>query len=67
MGRLRDIYLKYSVDIRDENGFLKNPLDLLEEIYMRISEVEYKEIRDEIFFQEKVYFVFDEEREAGNL
>jgi hypothetical protein len=64
---LEEIYLDHGIAIRDEHGFLRNPIDILEDLYIRLSPDEFKEINDEIMFQEKNFFIFQEERKKGNI
>jgi hypothetical protein len=62
---IRDIYLKYGVDIRDKDGSLRNVIDVLEDIYFRVHKDEYKKIEQDIYFQTKVENVFEKEKEKG--
>jgi uncharacterized protein with von Willebrand factor type A (vWA) domain len=62
---IRDIYLEYGVDIRDQNGSLRNVIDVLEDIYFRVHKDEYKKIEQDIYFQTKVEDVFQKEKEKG--
>lgn len=63
---LEEIYLEHGVRIRNEKGFLINPIDLLEIIYLRLSPENFKEIEDEIRFQETMFRVFEDERKKGD-
>lgn len=63
---LEEIYLEYGIRIRDQRGFLINPLDLLEKIYLRLTPELFKLLEEEIKFQEKMYRVFEEERKKGD-
>lgn len=63
---LEEIYLKYGIRLRNERGFLRNAIDVLEDIYMRCSAKELAEIREEIWYEEQMQFVFDEERKKGD-
>lgn len=64
---LEEIYLEHGIKIRDEKGFLINAIDLLESIYLRLNADEFAEIEEEIFFQEKMYKIFEDERDKGDL
>ena len=67
MGKLRDIFLEKGIDIRDEYGFLLNPIDLLEFIYLRLTPKDFEQIQQDIYLESSIAPIFDEEREAGKL
>ena len=64
---LEQVYLEHGINIRDDRGFLRNPIDLLEDMYLKLTDEEFREINDEIMFQEKMHFIFDDERKKGNI
>lgn len=63
---LRDVYLTYGVDIRDDNGFLRSVVDVLEDIYLCINKDKFEEVEHDIFLEESMGgSVFEKERKRG--
>jgi hypothetical protein len=49
------IYLK-------DNGELRNPIDIIEDLYMRIAPIDWKEIVHAIAAQERIHNIFENAR-----
>ena len=63
---LEDIYIKYGIKLRNKRGFLRNAIDVLEDIYMKCSPRELEDIRDAIWYEEQRQEIFEEERKKGD-
>lgn len=63
---LEDIYKRYGIKLRNERGFLRNAIDVLEDLYMKCTTRELEEIRDEIWYEEQRQEIFEEERKKGD-
>jgi len=64
---LESIFKEYNIDIRDEYGMHRNLLDVLEQMYIWLGKGDYDKIAEEIYYQDKIDSVFDEERKRGNV
>lgn len=62
---LRDIFLTYNIDIRDEDGNLRNVVDVLSHIHLRLDKDYYEELSEEISFQLKLQNIFEDEKKKG--
>ena len=63
---LEEIYLQYGIRIRNERGFLMNPLEILQDIYYKLDKQDFEEIQDQIYNQHKIQDIFDEEKKKGD-
>jgi hypothetical protein len=64
---LREIFLEYGIDIRDKRGFLRNPIDLLEDMYFKLTPQIFDYIQKDIYILSQGYELFKDEREAGTM
>lgn len=60
--KLEDIFRKYGIELRDSDGVLRNPVDIIEDMYLRLLPVDILRIFNEIMEEEKFSNVFDESR-----
>lgn len=60
--RLEEIAAKYGIKLRDSNNELRNVVDVLEDLYLRLSPAEFVNFMYEISEEEKTFNVFDIER-----
>ena len=63
---LEELYLQFDIKLRNERGFLRNAIDVLEDIYKKCDAETLKEIRKEIWLEEEEQDIFDEERKKGD-
>jgi hypothetical protein len=59
---LEEITKKYNIDLRDSDGDLRNVIDVLEDMFLRLSTAEYLRLMFEIAEEEKHYNLFDDAR-----
>lgn len=59
---LREIYAQYGIELRDKNGELRNTIDVLEDMFLKLNIQEFLEIHLEIAEEEKYANLFDNER-----
>jgi hypothetical protein len=59
---LEEIAKKYGIDLRDSDGDLRNVIDVLEDMFLRLSTAEYLKLMFEISEEEKNYNLFDDAR-----
>lgn len=60
--KLEDIFRKYGIELKDSDGVLRNPVDIIEDMYLRLLPVDILRIFNEIMEEEKFSNVFDESR-----
>lgn len=60
--KLEDIFRKYGIELKDNDGVLRNPVDIIEDMYLRLLPVDILRIFNEIMEEEKFRNVFDEIR-----
>lgn len=59
---LEKIFKKYRIDLRDKNGNIRNVVDVLEDMYLKINPTEYNQIMFEVMEEEKYANIFDDAR-----
>jgi hypothetical protein len=59
---LEDIFKQYGVRLRDDEGNLRNLIDVIEDIYLKLSPSEFNRIMREITEEEKYSNIFDAAR-----
>jgi hypothetical protein len=59
---LEEIARKYNIELRDSDGDLRNVIDVLEDMFLRLSTAEYLRLMFEISEEEKHYNLFDDAR-----
>lgn len=59
---LREIYAQYGIELRNKNGELRNTIDVLEDMFLKLNIQEFLEIHLEIAEEEKYANLFDNER-----
>lgn len=59
---LEEIFAKYNIKIRKENGRIRNAIDILEDMYLRLGNGDFSKIMYEIQEEEKECDVFDKAR-----
>lgn len=59
---LKKIFKKYNIDLLDKNGQLRNVIDVLEDMYLKLSPKEFNLLTYEISEEEKYRNIFDEIR-----
>jgi 5-carboxymethyl-2-hydroxymuconate isomerase len=59
---LETITRKYGIEIRSCDGDLRNVVDVLEDMFLKLSTAEYLKLMFEIAEEEKHYNLFDDAR-----
>lgn len=59
---LEKIFIKYNIKLRKENGRLRNVVDVLEDMYLRLGGSDFSTIMNEVQEEEKEQNVFDRAR-----
>ncbi|MFW5889542.1 MAG: hypothetical protein ACOCUD_04095 [Bacillota bacterium] len=59
---LEDIYAKYGINLRDSNGNLRNVVDVLEDMYLKLNYHEFIKLQYEISEEELRNDIFDDSR-----
>ena len=59
---LEEIAKKYGIELRNSDGDLRNVIDVLEDMFLKLSTAEYIKLMFEISEEEKNYDLFDEAR-----
>ena len=52
--KLEDIFRKYGIELKDNDGVLRNPVDIIEDMYLRLLPVDILRIFNEIMEEEKI-------------
>jgi hypothetical protein len=60
--KLNEVFKKYGINLRDENDNLRNVVDVLEDMYLKMNLIEYNDMMTEIARSEEEEFIFDNER-----
>jgi hypothetical protein len=58
---LEELLKDFGIHLKD-NGQLRNPIDIIEDLYMRIAPVDWKEIVHAIAAQERIHNIFENAR-----
>ena len=59
---LEEIYAQYGIELKEKNGELRNTIDVLEDMFLKLSIQEFLAINLEIAEEEKYANLFDNER-----
>lgn len=59
---LEKIFAKFNINLRKENGRIRNVIDVLEDMYLRLTPTDFIQIMREIEEEEKEENVFDKAR-----
>lgn len=59
---LEKIFKKHGIKLKDVNGNIRNVVDVLEDMYLKLSPAEFSKIMFEIMEEEKYANVFDDLR-----
>lgn len=59
---LDEIMKKYGIDLRDARGDIRNAVDILEDMFLKLSTSEYVKLMYEITEEEKHYNLFTDAR-----
>jgi hypothetical protein len=59
---LEDIFKQYGIMLRDDEGNLRNLIDVIEDMYLKLSPSEFSRIMREITEEEKYSNIFDAAR-----
>lgn len=62
MKTLEQLLKDFGIYLKDEKG-LRNPVDIIEDLYIRISPADWKEIIHAIAEQERIHNIFQNQRE----
>lgn len=63
---LEDICIKYGIRLRDQRGFLRNVIDVLEDIYLKCNAADLEDMMTDIYYEDNTNDVFQAERERGD-
>lgn len=58
---LEQVLKEFGIHLKDENA-LRNPVDVIEDLYIRISPADWKEIVHAIAAQERIHNIFQNQR-----
>lgn len=58
---LEELLKQFGIYLKDE-GQLRDPIDIIEDLYIRISPADWKEIVQAIAAQERIHNIFQEQR-----
>jgi hypothetical protein len=58
---LEELLKEFGIHLKDKNT-LRNPVDIIEDLYIRISPADWKEIIHAISAQERVHNIFQNQR-----
>ena len=58
---LEELLKEFGIYLKDE-GQLRDPIDIIEDLYIRISPADWKEIVQAIAAQERIHNIFQEQR-----
>ena len=58
---LEQLLKEFGIYLKDEKG-LRDPIDVVEDLYIRISPADWKEIVQAIAAQERIHNIFQEQR-----
>ena len=61
MKTLEQVLKKFGIYLKDEKG-LRNTVDIIEDLYIRISPADWKEIIHAIAAQERIHNIFENQR-----
>ena len=61
MKTLEQVLKKFGIYLKDEKG-LRDPVDIIEDLYIRISPADWKEIIHAIAAQERIHNIFENQR-----
>lgn len=61
MKTLQELLKDFGIYLKDEKG-LRNPVDIIEDLYIRISPADWKEIVQAIAEQERIHNIFENQR-----
>lgn len=61
MKTLEQLLKDFGIYLKDEKG-LRNPVDIIEDLYIRISPADWKEIIHAIAAQERIHNIFENQR-----
>lgn len=61
MKTLEQLLKDFGIYLKDEKG-LRNPVDIIEDLYIRISPADWKEIVQAIAAQERIHNIFENQR-----
>jgi hypothetical protein len=59
---LEEVARKYGIELRNCDGDLRNVIDVLEDMFLKLSTAEYLKLMFEISEEEKNYDLFDKAR-----
>ena len=58
---LEQVLVEFGIHLKDKNT-LRNPIDVIEDLYIRISPADWKEIVHAIAAQERIHNIFENAR-----
>jgi hypothetical protein len=61
MKTLEQVLKQFGIYLKDEKG-LRDPIDIIEDLYIRISPADWKEIVHAIAAQERIHNIFENQR-----
>lgn len=59
---LEQIFKKHGINIKDNNGNIRNAIDILEDMYLKLNTREFNKIMFELQEEERYSNIFDEAR-----
>jgi hypothetical protein len=59
---LEDIFKKFGIDLLDEEGNLRNLIDVLEDMYLKLNSFDFTKLMYEISEEEQYADIFDKIR-----
>lgn len=59
---LERIFKKHNIDLKNKDGSIRNAIDIIEDMYLKLNSVEFNYIMFEIMEEERYGNIFDEAR-----
>lgn len=60
---LEEVFANYGITLRNEDGSLRNLIDVLEDMYLKLTPFEFHKLTYELSEEEKYSNIFDQARE----
>lgn len=62
---LEEVFANYGIALRNEDGSLRNLIDVLEDMYLKLAPYEFHKLTYELSEKEKYSNIFDQARKRG--
>lgn len=58
--KLEDLFLKHKIKLKDEDGDFRHPIDIIEDMYLKLNGIEFNKLCYEISEEELKNDIFNE-------